>query len=56
MSADYETLMKWQLNITLGLPKPEGLTTQESHEYDNLERRIDTAAKSGSIVSFPSDP
>lgn len=56
MSADYETLIQWQLRITLGKPKPNDLTNQESKEYDRLADSIDFAASKGYVVSFPSGP
>lgn len=53
MWVDWETLVKWQLRITRGEPKPEELGYRESQQYDDLAARIEAAAQKGHSLGFP---
>jgi hypothetical protein len=54
-SERYERLLRTERDILSGKAKPEGLSAEESADWDHLAEEADAAAELGYIVSIPPD-
>ena len=52
--ADYDTLIRWQVDIINGKPKPDDLMGDVGRAYDQFAEEL-TNAPRGCVVDYPND-